>query len=106
MAERPAQLDADLDAVMAITARAASSQTATAIRYLYARHRLERSCHLPDHLAAMRREAEREVQSQVDVMVGVVNAVLNDLALPEPSRARALAIIVTRMRRHAAESEA
>jgi hypothetical protein len=91
MAERPAPPDADLAAVMAITARAAASQTATAIRYLYARHRLERGCHLPDHLAAM---------------VGVVNAVLDDLALLEPSRARALEIIVTRMRRHAAESEA
>jgi hypothetical protein len=106
MAERPAPPDADLAAVMAITARAALSQTATAIRYLYARHRLERGCSLPDHLAAHGREADREADAQVDVMVEVVNAVLDDLALPEASRARALEIIVTRMRRHAAESEA
>jgi len=97
-----APLDADLAAVAGIVERASAPDLAGAIAFIRTRHRLDRRCRLPDHLAALRREAARLSESQADVMVGVINTLLDGLELTDEAKDRGRALASATFRRLAA----
>ena len=105
MGEPSAALEADLAAVAAIAQRSQSRSDATmaAIAYVETRHRLDHRCRLPDHLAAMAREAERDAEARADILATIIRTVLDGLDLPEPSHTRALDLLVHELRRHAGD---
>ena len=52
----------------------------------------------------MRREAERLAHAQAEVIIAVIDAVLDGLALPAAARARWIELAVAELRTHAAGS--
>ena len=69
------------------------------MRYLHSAHRLGRHCERPDHLAEMRREAEREFEAQADAMAALIRTVLRSLDLPDEIERRGLQVATEELRK-------
>jgi hypothetical protein len=69
------------------------------VRYLHSAHRLSRHCERTDHLAEMRRETEREVESQADAMAALIRTVLAAMDLPEAVERRGLEVASDELRK-------
>lgn len=82
--------------------RAANAAREASLLYLHNAHRLGTHCERPDHLADMRREAEREIVAQGEALAAVIRTVLACLDLPEETERRGLEILVRELRRLAA----
>jgi len=101
MAERSAAVgvpDAVSDTEAALRAKAALEAS---LLYLHGAHRLARHCERTDHLADMRREAEREYESQAGAIEAVIRTVLASLELPEATELHGLEIASRELRRYA-----
>ena len=86
------------DAEAALRAMAALEAS---LLYLHGAHRLARHCERTDHLADMRREAEREYEYQVGAIEAVIRTVLASLELPEATELHGLEIASRELRRYA-----
>ena len=80
-------------------ARRASAELDAAVRYLHSAHRLARHCERPDHLAEMRREAEREVEAQGEAIAALIRTVLSSLEVPEAIELRGLEVATDELRK-------
>lgn len=79
--------------------RRASATLEAAVRYLHSAHRLARHCERTDHLAEMRREAEREVESQANALEAVVRTMLAAMDLPEAVELHGLEVAARELRK-------
>jgi hypothetical protein len=79
--------------------RRAAAELEAAVAYLHRAHRLGRHCERTDHLAEMRREAEREVEAQVDAIEKVIRTMLAAMDLPEAIERRGLELAADELRK-------
>ena len=98
---RLAPIEPSADLLAAGAARSTLSERASTLLFMRTTRRFAPRCELADHLAEMRREAERLAQAQADVIVAVIDAVLDGLALPASVRARGIELAVAELRKHA-----
>lgn len=80
-------------------AHRAAAELEAAVRYLHSVHRLGRHCERPDHLAEMRREAEREVEAQADALEAVIRTMLAAMDLPEAVERHGLEVAAAELRK-------
>jgi hypothetical protein len=79
--------------------RRAAAELEAAVAYLHRAHRLGRHCERTDHLAEMRREAEREVEAQADALEKVIRTVLASLELSNATELRVLELAADELRK-------
>jgi hypothetical protein len=79
--------------------RRAAAELEAAVAYLHRAHRLGRHCERTDHLAEMRREAEREVEAQADAIEKVIRTVLGSLELSNATELRVLELAADELRK-------
>ena len=82
-----------------VAERRAAAELDAAVRYLHSAHRLGRHCERTDHIAEMRREAEREVEAQAHALEAVIRTMLAAMDLPEAVERRGLEVASDELRK-------